>query len=151
MVSSSFDPAKEFSSIEFFKKIYPVYLFAKLHSTLFRWQISLVNLVIHRKSSATKTSSTLFLSPLQYCQKLYFKKRNLAKRADYFQTRFFSIKSLSFFGQEGRFFRTENCHKNGWRLHLLRMVRNGEEISLGGQKYYRKNYIKRGPEVSSSF
>ena len=35
LVISSFDPAKEFSSIEFFKKIYPSYLFAKLHSTLF--------------------------------------------------------------------------------------------------------------------
>ena len=31
------------------------------------------------------------------------------------------------------------------------MVRNGEEISLGGQKYYRKNDIKKGSEVSSSF
>ena len=31
------------------------------------------------------------------------------------------------------------------------MVRNGEEISLGGQKYYRKTDIKKGSEVSSSF
>ena len=60
LVSSSFDPAKEFSSIEFFKKIYPGYLFAKFHSTLFLWQISLVNLVIHTKSFATKNIQHCF-------------------------------------------------------------------------------------------
>ena len=150
LVSSSFDPAKEFSSIEFFKKIYPGYLFAKLHSTLFLWQICLVNLVIYKKKLRYKNIFTIvFTTTAILSTSLNVEKKNTenCKNADFFQTWFPPRKWISFLAEEGK----NPLYRKMAKNYLLKILKSNLMRSLKGQKCYNKKNIKKVLEVSSSF